>query len=323
MWRRLLVLPALSSVLSAASCIAVEGNEIAAKDVAKVDPAFAAVNPDLPFSYAPVIGAQRIISASDLAHWATRAGIKTTTSTGPACFERPAHNLSPAEIRTAIERVFPESNLVRIDVLEICKCNIPVGRLDFTVDGAGAPPLGHPDVPVLWRGQIWPVSGSAYPVWARVRVLAKSTAVRLRHDLRAGELIPQEALEQVVITDSPVRLRRPDSAANYLGEIINRNARAGTYLDPSVVTPSPEVTRGATVTVEVVNGATRLELKARAETAGHTGDTVILTNPSGLGRFRAIVTGPGAVQIALSPAPRLYPSEKNRNTPATTSGRTL
>lgn len=322
MWRGLLVLPVLSSVLSAASCITVEGNEIVAKDVAKVDPAFAALNPELPFSYAPVIGAQRIIPASDLARWATRAGIETA-STSPACFERPAHNLSAAEVRTAIERVFPESNIIRIDVLEVCKCKVPAGRLDFTVEGAGAPPLGHPDVPVLWRGQIWPVSGSYYPVWARVRVLAKSTVVRLRRDLRAGESITSEALEQVAITDSPVRLRRPDSAANYLGKIVNRNARAGACLDPSVVAALPEVTPGSTVTVEVVNGATRLELKARAETAGHTGDTVILTNPSGLGRFRATVTGPGAVQIALSPGPRLYPREKNGNTPATTSRRTL
>jgi flagella basal body P-ring formation protein FlgA len=322
MWRLLFVLPALSSLLSAATCIAVEGREIVAKDVAKVDPAFAAVNPDLPFSYAPRIGAQRIIPVSDLAHWGARAGVETT-STSSACFERPAHNLSVAEIRTAVQRVFPESDIVQIDVLEVCKCNVPAGRLDFTVEGASAPPFGHPDVPVLWRGQIWSASGSPYPVWASVRVLAKSSVVRLRQDLRAGEAIRQEALEQIVITDSPVRLRRPDSAGNYVGKVVNRNACAGTYLDPSVVAPLPEVTRGSTVTVEVVNGATRLELKARAETPGHTGDTVVLTNPSGLGRFRATVTGPGAVQIALSPAPRLYPSEKNGNKPTTTSGRTL
>jgi flagella basal body P-ring formation protein FlgA len=90
-----------------------------------------------------------------------------------------------------------------------------------------------------------------------------------------------------------------------------------------MVTPLPEVTRGSTVTVEVINGATRLELKARAESAGHIGETVVLTNPSGLSRFQATVTGPGTVEIALSPAPRLDPQEKNGNKPATTSGRAL
>jgi flagella basal body P-ring formation protein FlgA len=322
MWRYLFVLSALSNLLSAATCVAVEGSEIVAKDVAKVDPAFGTLNPDLPFSYAPVIGARRIISVAEMAHWAAKAGIEIKT-VSPACFERPAHSLSAADIRAAIQRAFPKSNIIQIDVLEVCKCNVPAGRLDFSVEGASTPPLGHPDVPVLWRGQIWPPSGSPYPVWARVRVLATSKLVRLRQNLRSRETISQEALEEVVITDSPVRLRQPDSAANYLGKVVNRNARVGTYLDPNIVAPLPEVTPGSTVTVEVINGATRLELRARAESAGHIGETVILTNPSGLSRFRATVTGPGTVQIALSPAPRLGPQEKNGNTPPTTSGRTL
>ena len=322
MWRCLFVLPVLSNLLGAATCVAVEGNEILAKDIAKIEPAFAAVNPNLPFSYAPVIGAQRVIAAAELTHWAAKAGIDVK-SARPACFERPAHSLSAADIRAAIQRAFPGSNIVQIDVLEICKCNVPDGLLDFTLEGAGAPPLGHPDVPVLWRGQIWPAAGSPYPVWARVRVLAKSSVVRLRQNLRSGDIIPQAALEQLTITDSPVRLPRPDSVSNYAGKVINQNARAGSYLNASLISPLPEVTRGSTVTVEVVNGATRLELKARAESAGHIGQTVTVTNPAGLSRFRAIVIGPGVVQIALSPAPRVDPQEKNGNTPATTSGRTL
>ncbi len=322
MWRCLFVLPVLSNLLGAATCVAVEGSEILAKDVAKIDPAFTAVNRDLAFSYAPVIGAQRTITAAELSHWAAKAGVEIKPASS-ACFERLSHNLSAVDIRTAIQRTFPESNIVQIDVLEICKCNVPVGRLDFTVEGAGAPPLGHPDVPVLWRGQIWPASGSPYPVWARVRVLAKSSVVRLRQNLRSGDIIPQEALEELTVTDSPVRLARPDATANYAGKVINRNVRAGSYLNARLIAPLPEVTRGSTVTVEVVNGATRLELKARAESAGHIGETVTLTNPSGLSRFQAIVIGPGVVQIALSPAPRLDPQEKNGNTPATTSGRTL
>lgn len=322
MWRCLFVLTVLSNLLGAATCVAVEGSQIFARDAAKVDPGFGAVNPGLAFSYAPAIGTERIIPAAELAHWASRAGIEIKAS-GPACFERLAHSLSAADIQDAIKRAFSKSNITQIDILEICKCNVPAGRLDFTVEGAGAPPIGHPDVPVLWRGQIWPASGSPYPVWARVRVLAKSSAVRVRQNLRSGETIPQEALEQLTITDSPVRLRRPDGIPNYAGKVINHDVRAGSYLNASLVAPLPEVTRGSTVTVEVVNGATHLELRARAETAGHTGETVILTNPSGLGRFRATVTGPGTVQIALSPAPRLDPKEKNGNMPATTSGRTL
>lgn len=322
MWRCLVVLPVLSNLLGAATCVAVEGSEIVARDVAKADSSFAAVNPDLPFSYAPVIGAQRVISPSELAHWAAKAGIEEH-SAKPVCFERPAHTLSAADVRSAIQKTFPESNIVQIDILEICKCIVPAGRLDFAVEGAGVPPLGRADMPVLWRGQVRTASGSPYPVWARVRVLAKSNLVRLRRNLHSGEIIPQESLEEVTVTDSPVRLRRSDSSAVYAGKIANRAVRAGGYLDPTLITPLPEVTRGATVTVEVLNGATRLQLKARAETAGHVGETVILTNPSGLRRFQATVTGPGSVQIALSPNPKVDTQEKNGNTPATTTGRTL
>ncbi len=322
MWKCLLAFAALSNLLGAASCIGVDGNQIVAGDVAKIDPAFASLSPDLPFSYAPMPGSRRIIPASEIAKWGATAGVEARDSDS-ICFERLSRSLSSADVTAAIKQAFPKIDFVQIDVLEVCKCSAPSGVLKFSPEGASAPPPGHADVPVIWRGEIIPESGPAYPVWARVRVLAKSVGVRARQSLRTRDVLKAEALEQVELIDSPLRLRQPDCPANYVGKIVNRDIRAGAYLDPSFITPPPDVSRGSTVTVEVVNGATRLELKARAETAGSAGDTVLVTNPSGLRRFRAVVTGPGLVQIALSPSASLDQREKNGGMPTTISKGTL
>ena len=321
MRRFLIALAALPHLLTAASCVSVEGSQIVAKDVAQVDPAFAAVSAEFPFSYAPVIGHQRMIPASEIASWAAKVGVKSEAST-PACFERIAHPLTAADVEKAIREAFPRSDITEVEVVEICRCDIPAGRLIFTADGASVPATGQADGPSLWRGQLAPSSGSPYPVWARVRVLARSTVVRLRQNLRAREVIKREDVEQLEVTGSVLRLR-PDSTENYIGKSVNRDLRAGSNLDPAVVTPLPDIVRGSTVTVEVVNGATRLQLKARAESAGRIGDTVVLTNPAGLRTFHGIVTGPGLVQVALSPAASLDRTEKNPSIPATISGGTL
>ncbi len=258
MWKYLTALTMLSHVLGAASCVAIDGSQIMARDVAQADPAFASVSPDFPFSYAPAIGQQRIISVSEISAWAAKAGVQTTIS-APACFERPAHKLDAEEIAGAIRQAFPKNKTVQIDVIEVCKCRVPAGRLEFNVEDASAPPAGHPEMPVLWMGQLTSQSGATYPVWARVRVIA----------------------------------------------------------------PPPDIARGSIVTVDVVNGFTHLKLTARAETAGNTGETVTLTNPQGLRRFRATITGPGLAQINLSATSGADPKEKNASLPVTTFKGTL
>ncbi|MBV9081227.1 MAG: flagellar basal body P-ring formation protein FlgA [Acidobacteriaceae bacterium] len=171
----------------------------------------------------------------------------------------------------------------------------------MSLTGAAAPPIGHPEAPVLWRGEVLTNEGESYPIWARVRVLARTTAVRTKSNLKPQQVITDHDIEQVEVTDSPVRLHAPDTTSIYVGKTANRAVAANTYLERSMITPVAEVTRGSIVAVEVINGAMNLKLKARAETAGNTGDTVTLTNPSGLRRFTAVVTGRGTAELVLSP----------------------
>lgn len=252
MWKCLIALPLLVSALCASTCVTIDGAQITARDIAQVDPAFASLAPDLPLSYAPGIGEQRIMTASEIAAWAAKAGVQTNVSAS-ICFERPAHKLSAEEISQAIREAFPNKKKTQIEVMEVCKCRVPAGQLRFTAEGASAPAAEHSEMPVLWMGTLVSQSGSVYPVWARVRVSA----------------------------------------------------------------PLPDVTRGSTVTVEVVNGSTRLKLKARAESNANAGEAVTLTNPSGLRQFRATVTGPGVAQIALSPSAASDLKEKNASVPVT------
>jgi flagella basal body P-ring formation protein FlgA len=55
------------------------------------------------------------------------------------------------------------------------------------------------------------------------------------------------------------------------------------------------VVRGDTVTVDFRNGATHLELAARAEASGAVGDTIAVLNPDSHKRFLARVEGKGRV----------------------------
>jgi hypothetical protein len=57
------------------------------------------------------------------------------------------------------------------------------------------------------------------------------------------------------------------------------------------------VARGETVKVEVSSGGAQLSLPARVETAGRTGDTILLRNPESGRRFPARAEGRGKVRV--------------------------
>lgn len=307
-----------------AGCVAIEGDQILGRDLANAAPAFSSLNPDLYFSYAPAVGKQRTISRPELANWALSNGIQYAAH-GPLCFERSAYNLTGADAAAKIRQAFgPRAEQVQVDVLDVCKCNLPPGKLEFSLRGVTAPPVGHPETPVLWRGQLVSKSGMPYPVWARVRVLSNITLVRAKENIRSQQIIQANQIEQVSATESPIRFPGAQDALTYIGKLATRSIPEGSYLDPQFIRVPPAVARGAVVRVDVIDGSTRLQLEARAETAGNMGDRITLTNPSGMRRFQATVSGPGHVQIILSPNGETETSAENKvDLVATTARRIL
>lgn len=323
MFKPLLLLLLLGASLQA-GCIAIEGDQILGRDLANADPAFLSLNPDLYFSYAPAVGKQRTISPSELANWASSNGVPYVAQ-GPLCFERAAYSLTAADAASTIRKAFGgRAEQVQVDVLEVCKCTVPPGKLEFPLKGVTPPPLGHPETPVLWRGQLVSKSGMPYPVWVRARVLSSLRLVRAKENIRSQQVITANQLEEVNAAESPLRFVEAQSASTYTGKLATRSVLEGSYLDPQFVRVPPAVARGSVVKVDVIDGPTRLQLEARAETAGNKGDRVTLTNPSGMRRFQATVSGPGRAQIILSPNSETETSAENKDDlVATTSRRIL
>jgi flagella basal body P-ring formation protein FlgA len=284
---------------AAAGCIAVDGPQITAGDLAKVSSEFAKLDSTLVFSFAPVIGTQRIIPATELEQWATEHELGKL-SVSSACFERADYELAPDDIVRALKAAIGIADDLRIDVLEVCHCKVPTGRLEFPISGASLPPIGHPETPVLWRGRLVAADGHPYPVWVRTQVIASVVVVRAAKSLRSGQVLRREDLEEAKISDSPLRARGAETLAAYEGQIMNISVARGATLQRELVHRPSDVERGSLVQVEVVNGGAHLLLAARAETAGNKGDVITLINPTGATRFHASVTGPERAEISLS-----------------------
>ncbi|HEX3681825.1 MAG TPA: flagellar basal body P-ring formation chaperone FlgA [Bryobacteraceae bacterium] len=291
---------ALTAIVSsaAAGCIAVDGAQITAGDLAKVSSEFTKLDAALVFSFAPVVGSQRIIPATELEEWATEHKLgKIHVSS--ACFDKANYELASDDILRALKAAIGVADDLRIDVLDVCQCKVPAGRLEFPISGASLPPIGHPESPVLWRGRLVAADGHPYPVWVRAQVTATIVAVRAAKKLRSGQILSREDLEEAKVSDSPLRVREAETLAAYEGQIINISVARGTVLQPELVHRPSDVERGSLVRVEVVNGGAHLLLAARAETTGNKGDVITLINPTGAARFHATVTGPERAQISL------------------------
>lgn len=301
-----------------AACTAIQGREILAGDLAKIDTAFSKLNPAIAFSYAPAAGTQRIVTGSEIDKWAAMEGLEGVHSP-EMCFERVAHAANRDDILHAIAELFGSGyEDLRIEVVEVCPCDIPAGRIELPLDGVSAPSAAHPETPVLWRGRVVSPDGTAYPIWARVRVLASITVIRAAETLRAGQAITRQELESVKITASPLAFRKLQTIAAYEGKIMNTSLVRGSILKPTLVHVPSDVERGSVVKVSVLSGSAHLALEARADTAGNVGQNITVTNPMGAARFQATVTGPGRAEIVLdrekSVSPYLAPIARQMRT---------
>jgi flagella basal body P-ring formation protein FlgA len=281
-----------------AACVVVDGDRILARHLSEVDRAFSALNPDLVFSYSPTVGKKRVISGSEIVRWAAANGIGLLQKES-VCFERTGHALKIEEIITAIKRSLVMEQSVQIDVVDFCKEVLPPGKLDFKVEDASLPLIGHPDVPVLWRGDFVATGGTHYPVWARVRVLVLRKAIRAKQDVRAQSVIEADQLEETQSLQSPLRPGSTEDISSYVGKIAKQTVPRGSILEARLVQPRPAVERGSVVRVDVFSGTAHLQFEAFANSSGCIGDAIVLTNPAGSKRFRGVVTSSGRVEIRV------------------------
>lgn len=286
---------ALLSVALATGCIAVEGDRILAGDLAKADPAFGAVAPDTPIAYAPAPGVKRVLRRSELGRLAANHALRASPN-HDICVERSMLPLEQARVTEAMKRSLSRPDAV-IEIVNMTNTQVPKGTIEFPLGSLSRPPATNPKAAVLWRGYVRYAGRRRFPIFARVKITVPAKRLIAITILPAGKPI---LADQFRVESDPAGLldfALAQSPEQVIGRIPRRSIAAGRPISLSLLEAPKEVVAGDAVRVDVTGGSTHIRLEARAEAAGRRGDWILLRNVETGKRFRAQVTGPGAVEV--------------------------
>jgi flagella basal body P-ring formation protein FlgA len=281
-----------------AECVAITGDDIHARDLARAVPAFSAADPDQVLGRTPAAGVRRIFTARDLMAAARLAGIGTPEPPkGGACFERAVHPLTEEDLRVAMAAAFP-GMFVQIAITDFSRYPVPEGHLLFPLSGLGTPPPAHPETPVVWRGKVAPEGGRSTEIWARVRIVGMNSACVALTDIHAGNRIGENQVRMTRVSGFPLRSGpRVEDIGDVAGRIAKRSIAAGQEILPQMLDEVREIRAGDRVQVLADCGNARVSLEAVALGDGRKGETIVVRNPVTHSAFRAIVQARGQVVV--------------------------
>jgi flagella basal body P-ring formation protein FlgA len=302
-------------------CVPLEGDRLLGRHLAAAIPAFSPMDPDAVVALAPAPGIERHFFASELGRIASRSGIATPPGGFAAvCFARQAAVLTREAVGAALTAAL-EGTGAEWDLIDYYRIAVPPGRLEFVASGLGLPPGGSVRVPVIWRGRLRYSETRSLPVWAKVRVWAKRERVIAAQALAAGTGIEARHLRVETVEEPPFAPKGAEKPAGIEGKILRRAVPEGEAIRARDLGEAPDVRRGEEVQVEARSGTALLKFRARAESPGRTGDSILVLNPENRRRFRAVVNGKGSVVVdpGLPPAGTQTP-ERRRAMPAVAKG---
>jgi flagella basal body P-ring formation protein FlgA len=275
------------------ACFPIGGDRIYGSDLAAASPAFASLPPDLTIAYAPAPGSQRIFAAAELARIARANRIALATPPSEVCFEIPMRPMTADETLDTMRKVLPPE--AELSIVELPKTNIPVGRLEFPLNGLE--PAAHGAR--VWRGSVRYSETLRMPVWARVSVQRRYVAVVAAKDLPLNEPIDPSSLHLETVTVPIDSERLALRIEDVLGRVPKKAVRAGEAIPIGILNFPPTVHRGDAIRVEVRSGQARLLFDAVAQGPGCEGDMVELRNPSTGRTFRARLEEAGRAVIVV------------------------
>ncbi|MBZ5591171.1 MAG: flagellar basal body P-ring formation chaperone FlgA [Acidobacteriia bacterium] len=284
----------MAILLAAASCVAVDGDRILARDLASAAAAFTTVEPDTELGYAPAPGAIRTLHAAELKRMIARHGGTPGGEVGPLCIERATLPLTPVSLEAALRTAVgnPEA---RIELLDWSREAAPRGEIQFPQGGLAAFRGGEG----IWRGYVRYGSSRRFGIWARVRVSVRQQRVVARVGLPAGKPIGPEQLAVEEVDAFPFGAQPAASPDDVVGRVARRSMLAGALIFPGWLEAPQEIHSGDTVVVEVSSGQARLSFEARAAAGGRRGDWIPVRNPATGKTFRARVESAGKVAIGV------------------------
>jgi flagella basal body P-ring formation protein FlgA len=292
---------AVGAAAETPACASLSGDRILARDLAAVEPEFAAVPPQTELATAPLPGARRTFRAAELASLAERYSLPSA-GLREICFEWPMERLDPARIAQAIQSALGIAG-ANIEIAETSLYPVPRGRLEFSRDRLGAPASPEQRSPVLWPGDVVYGSGRRFAIWARVRITASCTRLVAVENLRSGQPIEARAIALKTEKCFPRGGDRDAAAVPDQVEGMQpvRPIAAGQEVRLDQLAPPNDINRGEMVSVEVRIGAAHLAFSGRAESAGRAGDQVSIRNLQSNRVFQARVSGKGkALVLAAS-----------------------
>src|SRR5439155_2628729 len=177
----------LGLAIGMASCATVSGEQIEARDLALVEPAFSSIAGGTVLSYAPAPGVERIFRAAELVRLSQRYGF-VLDAPHDVCVEREMQSLTREALAAAMRVALghPEAT---VDILEWSRYRVPRGPIEFARSGLSAPPPGALSHAVLWRGFVRYAAGRRFALWARVRIAVPVDRVVAVKTLAAGKII--------------------------------------------------------------------------------------------------------------------------------------
>jgi len=281
-------------VAAAASCLAVDGDQIRARDLAPASPAFAALAPDTELGYVPAPGVKRILHAAELARMIARHG-GIPGEVGPICIQRATEALTPEALEAGL-RAAVGSPQAHIELLDWSRVAVPRGEIQFPRGGMEAFRAGVG----IWRGYVRYGTNLRFEIWARVRVWLRRQRVVARVALPAGKAIRAEQVAVEEVDAFPFGTQPASSLDDVVGQVARRSLVAGEPLFSGELEPPLEIHSGDTVAVEVSSGEARLSFEARAGAGGRRGDWIPVRNPVTGKVLRVRVEGAGRAVLGVS-----------------------
>lgn len=276
------------SILPAFACQVVDSDRILGKDVAAASPLFAALDPRLEVSAAPLAGAERVLRPEEVVRLARQNGIALEGPAPAICFARVTEPLTGDKLLPELQKALGLGNAT-IEILDFSRFGVPHGTFEFPK--SSLMPNG------LWRGRVLYGENHSMPVWVKTRITVERTWVEAAQALVVGKAI--EAAQLKVRTGPRFPFDPPlvESIGTLAGRKPVRTLAAGTAIAPGMLTIAHDVERGDRIAVEVKVGAAILAFEATAESSGRTGDSILVKNPENGRTFQAKIQDKGHVLV--------------------------
>ena len=279
-----------------AGCHTISSDVIFARDVAAVIPGFARVAGEFRLGAVSDSGAPRILAGADLQRIAKNQGVELA-DLPDVCFALRVFVPQADEIRAALRKTLrdvPGIGSAKIEISSSSQHPVPFGELMFPRSGMQAPSGIQQEA--MWRGFVRH-SGGDFPVWAKARVIANTTRIVAVANIPSGKPIQSNQVRLESCEDSlldETTARNLDEVIGYLPKSV---LRADFPIRKSQLVPPADVAKGELVDVEVFAGAAHLVVKAKAQSEGFKGSTILMRNLSSGKDFPALVVGKNRVKV--------------------------